>query len=217
MKTVLGIFCKQPIPGKVKTRLAADIGAESAAGLYEAFLRDILDRLRDVAEAVMLSYTPDTPASRAYFQRLAGTPVRLIPQRNGDLGERLWGFLEDVRAQQKVIVIGSDSPTITRAHIQQAFAALDRHDAVLGRSEDGGYYLIGLDRTAAGLFDNIDWSTPAVFEQQRHRLHSAGFSTAELAPIPEVDTIEDLHKLIADPMLSECGHTCRVLDELKLR
>jgi uncharacterized protein len=217
MKTLLGIFCKQPVPGKVKTRLAVDIGEEAAAQLYEAFLLDILDRLRGVAEGVVMCYTPDTPAAREYFHHLAGTSVGLVPQQDGDLGARLAGFFDYARAPQKVTVIGSDSPTITRAHIQQSFTFLERSDAVLGRSEDGGYYLVGLRNLRPGLFDDIDWSTCAVFEQQQQRFSAAGFSTAELPPIPEVDTIEDLHRLISHPMLSECEHTCRVLDELKLR
>jgi uncharacterized protein len=217
MKTALGIFCKQPIPGTVKTRLAADIGDEAAARLYEAFLTDIVERLRSVAQGVVLCYTPDTPDAREYFQQLAGAFVGLVPQRGDDLGERLAGFFGYAGDPEKVTVIGSDTPTITRAHIQESFAVLDRYDAVLGRSEDGGYYLVGLRGYRAGLFDDIDWSTSVVFEQQRARFSAAGFETAELSPIPEVDTIEDLHKLIEDPMLSECKHTCRVLDELKLR
>jgi len=244
MKTVLGIFCKHPLPGNVKTRLAATIGNEPAARLYEAFLRDLVGRLRSAADMVLLCYTPDNEQTERYVSSLAGAGIGVVPQAQGDLGQRLALFFDhakqtpplllrprwydwqlkrlkrrlksDVRPLRQ-IVIGSDCPTITRTRIRQAHAALNTHDAVLGRSDDGGYYLIGLNRTVDGLFDDIDWSTPLVFEQQRDRLESAGFTVKELEPIPEVDTIEDLHQLLKHPMLSECEHTCRVLEELKLR
>ena len=218
METVLGIFCKQPIPGKVKTRLAADVGAEPAARLYEAMLTDIVDRLRGTADERVLCYAAQQPDDRDFFERLGDGDYRVVPQVDGDLGRRLTAFFVDAfwDGPRKVIVIGSDCPTITRARICQAGECLDQREAVIGAASDGGYYLIGLRRPVAGLFDDVDWSTPAVFEQQTGRFFDAGIVPYPLAPIPEVDTIDDLALLREHPLLEQCFHTHRVLDDLDL-
>ena len=219
MQTVLGIFCKQPIPGKVKTRLAASVGTERAARLYEAMLTDVVDRLRETADERVLCYASQQADEHDYFERLGDGDYRCVPQVDGDLGRRLTAFFVDAfrDGPRKVIVIGSDCPTITRARIRQAGECLNQRDAVLGAAADGGYYLIGLRRPVAGAFDNIDWSTPAVFDQQTKRLFDAGIIPYPLAPIPEIDTIDDLALLREHPMLEHCLHTRHVLKELDLQ
>lgn len=219
MKTVLGIFCKHPIPGTVKTRLAAGIGDEAATSLYEAFLTDIVERMRDAADERVLCYAPGDAGATSYFDQLAGGDYRLLPQAEGDLGDRLAAFFTQMfkEGRRKVIVIGSDCPTMTAVSIWQAEHELERRDAVLGKSHDGGYYLIGLGRLAAELFSDIDWSTSAVYHQQKNRLLGAGYSTGRLLPIPEVDTIDDLSRLIDHHMLEHCPNTRRVLKDLNLR
>ena len=185
METVLGIFCKQPIPGKVKTRLAADVGAEPAARLYEAFLTDLVDRLRETADERILCYAALQPDDHVTTLRDSVTaPIGLSGKSTAiwDDGWRRSSRTRSRHGPRKVIVIGSDCPTITRARIRQASECLDGREAVIGGAADGGYYLIGLRRPVAGLFDDIDWSTPAVFDQQsraalRRRHHSVSFGT----------------------------------------
>lgn len=221
METALGIFCKQPIPGTVKTRLAADIGEEPAARLYEAFLTDIVERMREAAEERILCYAPDDSGARAYFDQISRGDYRLLPQAEGDLGDRLAAFFTQMfhEGRRKVIVIGSDSPTIGKEWIDVSFRLLGRGEeiveAVLGQSADGGYYLIGLRGDADGLFAGIDWSTSSVYEQQKQRLEEAGFLVKRLNPIPEVDTLDDLARL-SNEDLSCCEQTRRVLGELNL-
>ena len=218
METVLGIFCKHPIPGQVKTRLAKDIGDEAAARLYEAFLTDLVDRMRTVGDERILCYAPAEGDSQAYFAVLAGSDYGVMPQVDGDVGDRLAAFFDMVLddCPRKVIVVGSDSPTISTAIVNRAADELDRRDAVLGSTDDGGYYLIGLRRTARHLFDGIDWSTSAVYDQQHQRLDDVGFTTTPFVPVPEVDTLDDLNRLLVHPLLDGCRHTLRVLDELHL-
>lgn len=219
MKTVLGIFCKQPVPGHVKTRLASEIGDEPAARLYEAFLTDVVERLGTAGDHRILCYASDHHTSPDYFRRFAATRYQIHPQVDGNLGNRLKVFFasEFLQGADRVIVIGSDCPTIAPGVIQQAATELDRSDAVLGRSDDGGYYLIGLRRMSDDLFTGIDWSTSAVYDQQTRRLTNAGLTISTLPPIPEVDTPADLERLRDHPLLAECPNTNRVLSEIPRR
>lgn len=216
METVLGIFCKQPISGKVKTRLAADLGDEFAAALYEAFLRDVVERFRTTADDRILCYAPNEALARDYFDHLSSGDYRLLPQVEGDLGGRLAAFFNRALegGPRKVVVIGSDSPTLTTARIREVCDELEQYDSVLGMTPDGGYHLIGLRRITDGLFDRIDWSTSSVFDQQQQRLDEAGFSLRRLSSIHDIDTIDDLQRLRRDPALELCPQTSRVLEQL---
>src|SRR5690606_1024932 len=132
----------------------------------------IVERMREAADERILCYAPDDAGARAYFDRISRGDYRLVPQAEGDLGDRLAAFFTQMfhEGRRKVIVIGSDSPTIGTGRIDVSFRLLGRGEeiveAVLGQSADGGYYLIGLRRDADGLFAGIDWSTSSVFAQQ---------------------------------------------------
>ena len=221
METVLGIFCKQPIPGKVKTRLAKDIGDEAAARLYEAFLTDIVERMRETADRRILCYTPNNADAAAYFTELSRGDFDLVTQSDGDLGDRLEAFFSEQfkEGHRKVIVIGSDSPTIRAGRIRVCFSKLGRGvgmvDAILGKSCDGGYYLIGLQRIADDIFDGIEWSTASVYDAQLVRLKEAEYLVGSLTSIPEVDTIDDLSRLTPEE-LNFCQNTQNVLRDLNL-
>lgn len=218
METVLGIFCKQPIPGMVKTRLASDIGEMAAARLYEAFLNDIVERMSGEADRRILCYAPDDPAAHSYFESLGGDDYGMTPQVPGDLGERLSAFFQAavVDNRQRAIVIGSDSPTLSVQTIRTSFGELQKTDAVLGRSDDGGYYLVGLGDFHHRLFEGIDWSTSAVYDQQLRNMEGVGFSVTTLPAVPDIDTVDDLQELRHHPQLKHCSHTHRVLQELDL-
>lgn len=190
----LGVFVKQPIAGRVKTRLAERLGAQFAADLYAAFTADVIEAVRDAADARTLCYWPPTPAARAYFAQLARDDFSLWPQPAGPLGERLREFFRHCFAQGagRVVAIGSDSPTLPPRLVGDAFDRLQAADCVLGPASDGGYYLIGLRADQPELFDQIEWSTPRVLEQTVARAKAAGLSLATLPPWYDVDTAEDL-------------------------
>src|SRR5688500_17515080 len=140
-------IAKQPAPGQTKTRLSPPLSLPAAAELYEAFLRDTLALMRTVADVQPgLVYWPETAG--AYFQALA-PDFFLLPQTGDDLGARLDHALTHCLLQRgagKVVIMDTDSPTLPAAYLALAFARLDTADVVLGPCDDGGYYLIGLNR-----------------------------------------------------------------------
>src|SRR5690606_6809573 len=107
------------------------------------------------------------PESLAVFSELAQPHWQVVPQADGDLGERMRRFFEAafIAGAQRVVLIGSDSPTLPRERLDEAFRKLSTCDVVLGPSDDGGYYLIGCARPIDAIFKDISWSTPQVFEQ----------------------------------------------------
>lgn len=198
MRRVLGVFAKEPRPGTVKSRLAAAIGPDAAARLYEAFLRDFLPRLESLPFARVLAFTPDT--SEPFFHRLAGGRFELEPQTSGDLGERMAAFFRQrfEIGDKPAVLIGSDSPDLPLDRIDEAFRLLASHDLVLGPSDDGGYYLIGMSRMIPEIFTGIDWSTPGVFDQTMRQASTLSVKPALLEPWYDVDEPNDLRRLAAN-------------------
>jgi rSAM/selenodomain-associated transferase 1 len=190
-----GIFAKYWEPGQVKTRLAAEIGPEHAALFHRVCLETLLRRFSRIADRRILAFTP---AGRATdFACIVPPGWQLAPQTSDDLGRRIEHYFTSafVAGASRVILIGSDSPTLPEPVIVEAFDSLNEHDVVLGPTDDGGYYLIGLSRLVPRLFDDIDWSTPAVWSQTLDRLHSIDQSHHVLPPRYDVDTPADLARL----------------------
>ena len=199
---ILAVFAKQPAPGKVKTRLAASLGSETAADVYRAFLEDLFERFRTIAEERVVAYTPD--GARGFFERFAGAGYGLVEQGDGDLGERMRRLFEKYLSRRqrpsqsgdaRVVIIGSDSPTLPRERVQDAFALLAEHDVVLGPATDGGYYLIGCRRMIPELFEAIDWGTSKVLSQTIARLSETTRRLGLLDPWYDVDTIAEWQML----------------------
>ena len=194
----LVILAREPRPGLVKSRLAAEIGEEMAAALYRAFILDTLDLcVRVAAGARYLAFTPDGAAEA--FAAIAGDRFRRIPQGAGDLGERI---LRSVRRLfddgiGRAVAVGSDSPTLPPVLVEEALDALERRDVVLGPSLDGGYYLIGIREGDGALFDGIPWGTADVFHATVRRVRERRRALAVLPPWYDVDTAADLKVLRA--------------------
>jgi uncharacterized protein len=187
---VLGLFAKRPTPGEVKTRLAAATSPDWAAAVASAFLHDSIDRLAAVDARRVLAYAPDD--AEAYFAALAGDRFRLVPQGEGDLGRRMGAFFEDQLrgGAVAVVLVGTDSPTLPLAYVEQAFRELDGADVVLGPATDGGYYLIGCARRQP-LFADIPWSSPHVLSETIARLTNLKSRLALLPPWYDIDTLTD--------------------------
>ena len=199
---ILVVFAKEPVPGKVKTRLAETLGADAAAEIYLAFLADLRDRFRTTADNRYVAYTPG--AARTFFAQFFGDDYRLVPQGDGDLGERMARVFEThLRGEHvgregtgvRVVVVGSDSPTLPLGRVRDAFALLAENDVVLGPACDGGYYLVGCRRPAERLFDDIDWGKSLVLLETVQRLSGGSMRLALLDPWYDVDTIEDWQML----------------------
>jgi rSAM/selenodomain-associated transferase 1 len=187
----LGLFAKQPVPGRVKTRLAAATSADWAARVADAFLRDTIERLAAVPVRRALAYAP--PEAEAYFVNLVRGRFVLRPQADGDLGRRLAAFVaEELSAgAERVVLVGADSPTVPPAYLEQAFAALERADVVLGPAMDGGYYLLGCARRLPPLFEGIGWGGHRVLLESVARLSDPSWRLAVLPPWYDVDTLDD--------------------------
>jgi hypothetical protein len=194
MDTVLGLMAKEPVAGRVKTRLAAGTSPAFAARVAEAFLLDQLERLQVVAARRLLVYDP--PAAAAYFRSACPPGWELSPQTPGDLGTRLRAIFaaQFDRGAHAVVLVGTDSPTLPMALIAAAFERLADHDLVLGPATDGGYYLIGLRQPKLTLFEGIDWGTATVLAQTVARLEE-GARLALLPPWYDVDTLDDWQAL----------------------
>ncbi|MEK7255123.1 MAG: TIGR04282 family arsenosugar biosynthesis glycosyltransferase, partial [Bacteroidota bacterium] len=195
MKNALLIFIKNPRLGKVKTRLAATLGAENALKIYLALLERTRQAALQVAADKYLFYSDfvdETDEWRA-ADFLKKIQRGNDPEYSGQaLGERMANaFAEVLPAHEKAIIIGSDLPGLTGEILADAFAKLDHADFVIGQAEDGGYYLLGMKEFQPAVFQEISWSTPLVFEQTIERILSLGKSFATLPVLPDIDTAED--------------------------
>jgi uncharacterized protein len=194
-RRVLGLFAKWPEPGRVKTRLAAATSPAFAADVALAFLRDLTERFGAVADRRVLVFAPTDAGP--LFAEVVRDRFALVPQADGDLGRRLSSFIESELAAgaDAVVVIGSDSPTLPLAHVEQAFAELRRADVVLGPATDGGYYLVGCRSRVPPIFEDIAWSGPTVLAESITRLADPTWRLALLPPWYDVDTLDDCRML----------------------
>lgn len=195
------VFAKPPRPGRAKTRLAVHLGAEAAAGLARAFLTDTWHAVCALPWAQPVLAV--TEASEDLLALAGDAPVWL--QGEGDLGAKMGGIAAEALRQgfACVILLGADTPGLPAGHLHVLFERLRTHDAVMGPSDDGGFYALGLRRTEADLLATLPWSAPETAARTRARLLERGFSLAEAPPWFDVDEPGDLHRL--QRMLRE-GH-----------
>ena len=192
---VLAVFVKEPRPGTVKSRLAAAIGPEAAAGVYRAIAGEVMRRTaprRDEYDRVVVF---DPPSAGAAIGEWLGVPDdTLLPQSTGDIGARMERAFEDLfqRGARRVALVGTDVPALTFEDVLVALESLDEHDVVLGPATDGGYYLIALKRPEPELFRGIAWSSGEVLAATLDRAARRGLSVRMLRAIGDVDTVEDL-------------------------
>jgi rSAM/selenodomain-associated transferase 1 len=210
----LAVMAKAPRPGKVKTRLSPPLTSEQAAALNACFLRDTIASIRDATlespAELVISYTPE--GEEAAFCGILDEGTLLLPQRGDGFGERLLATAQDLFTCgfSAVCLIDSDSPTVPTSEYIDAAATLLKHGdrVVLGASEDGGYYLFGLQTPTARLFEEIAWSTAAVAAQTRERAAEAGLAVEELRRWYDVDNIDSLGQLYAE-LFSPATHAQR--------
>lgn len=182
------IFIKNPILGTAKTRLAQSIGNEKALEVYRKLL-SITRKVSRVVRAKRYLYynrfidTQDDWSEVDFFKKI---------QADGNLGTKMKVAFREVSAiADKVIIIGSDCPTISSSLIEDAFDILEIHDVVVGPSPDGGYYLLGMKKCHDALFENIEWSTPKVLNQTVSTAEEMGLTVHLLPQHNDIDTIED--------------------------
>ncbi len=182
------LFVKEPCPGKVKTRLHGCCSPQQAAALYRAFIQDSATILAASAAVLkVVAYAPVTAAA-AIRRLLNPDKFEFIPQPEADLGGRMDRLLHWSmgRGARRTVIIGSDSPSLPPAYIDQALELLKEHEVVLGPSTDGGYYLVGQSSPNGAIFVDIDWSTGRVLEQTLDKVGTR--SLGLLPPWYDVDT-----------------------------
>ncbi len=193
----LAIMAKAPRVGAVKTRLCPPLRPPEAAELARCFLLDAVDRVRMVAGArPILGYAPVEAQSQ--FEEVA-PGFALVPQHDGDLGERQLHLIDDILrlGLQAALVIGTDSPTLPRECLDEAVGLVMAPDVdvVLGPTVDGGYYLIGMRAPHPALFEHMSWSTSTVLGRTLDRAQRQGLRVACLPTWFDVDTGADLERL----------------------
>jgi uncharacterized protein len=197
LKKALLIFVKLPIAGKVKTRLAKDIGNKQAALFYAAFVEDLLARVNKSKIETLIFFDPDE--STPDYNKWLGDR-RITPQRGKDLGERMLNAFKDAftLGYEKCVLTGSDLPDLSTSTIKKGLFSLDEYPVCIGPAKDGGYYLIGFQaETLTDIpFTNICWSTPHVFEETMQKFESVKLEPYVLPEHSDIDTLEDLMSLL---------------------
>ncbi len=190
-------MAKVPRAGNVKTRLQPFLAAEQCRTLAEAFLFDTINKTRNVCDELIIAFAP--AHEKSYFAGLPNENLTLIEQKGADLGEKMFNAYEfafSVNSDVKVLMIGTDSPTFPANFIKQAFEVLESNaEIVLGKSEDGGFYLIGLKKTLPSLFDSIEWGSPLVYEQIMRNIEKLKIKPELIPDWYDVDNSRDLTRL----------------------
>lgn len=192
----IGLFVRAPVIGTVKTRLASSVGPAAALTLYETLVRGQIKALRQSIIAWQLIADGDLFLIPKDWKIGADA---VIPQSDGDLGQRMLSFLHTIPPENHRIIIGSDLPDIDSTYLQQAESALATNDIVIGPCGDGGYGLIGFSAgvpVLAELFCDMPWSTDAVLRTTYDRIQRAGYRVSVLPMVHDVDTITDLRVLL---------------------
>ena len=193
------IFLKAPRPGCVKTRLARELGAVPACEAYQQMVDCLLANLATLPQ-VELCLTPDDAAEE--IAKWARPGWRMRPQGNGDLGLRLVRAFDRSFSEgaARVLIIGSDCPTITVEDIHAGWDSLKQNEVVLGPAADGGYWLIGLRKRQPFLFENVAWSTSTVLTATLRKMEKAGLRTHLLRTRRDIDSRADWEAFLKDPV-----------------
>lgn len=195
------MFLKSPRPGSVKTRLAAGLDAEAAAAIAVVLIDRTMAALSEFGGRVELRFTPDDAGDE--IRRWGAKAWRAVPQGEGDLGQRLERAVAAAFAEgeTRVLVVGTDCPGLSAEDLDEALRILEDRDVVLGPSEDGGYWLIGLRLPLPELFAGVAWSTDTVCETTRRRAVEGGRSVGLLRRQLDVDTLEDWRRWLREQPL----------------
>ncbi|MGE0128575.1 MAG: TIGR04282 family arsenosugar biosynthesis glycosyltransferase [Blastocatellales bacterium] len=201
LKEALVVMAKAPREGEVKTRLFGALSPEEARRLYVAFLGDTFALMEEVMEerenlTLALCYTPE--GEEEAFEEVEREGSLMLPQRGDNLGERLTNCFADLFALgfESVAVIGADSPTLPGEYVFDAFDCFETDDdVVIGPTEDGGYYLVGMRKLHRRIFEEVPWGEANALDATINRAKEAELDLTLLPEWYDVDTPEDLERL----------------------
>ena len=199
MSKAIAVFAKAPLSGRVKTRLRTCMSSAQAAELHAAFVTDIWRRLTVLSGVNRYLYCDQAWEP---FEELAG-PEHFAVQHGVDLGARMLNCMKElsVRRHDRILLLGSDSPTLPIAHIEQAFAALDCTDTVLGPTDDGGYYAVGCRRPETRMFADVTWSSKDTLRETEAVFRACELTVSLLPEWYDVDTEFELARLASEPVV----------------
>ena len=191
------VFAREPLLGKVKSRLAIEIGAQEALAVYRAMLARLGQLLTQAQIASWDLWVTSNCSHKDFLSICNKTNIYL--QNGQDLGARMDGAIQQTLRQENVesvVLIGTDCPALTERYLDQALLALDSGtDVVLGPAEDGGYVLVGMRRPITALFEDIPWGTDQVMSRTLEALKANELSYELLDTLWDVDRPEDLVRL----------------------
>lgn len=218
------VFCKAPIPGEVKTRLTPFLSPQAACEVHRHLTKRTVKEATATPDSHTTLYVGSQPDHAFFHTLLAEYPCALRVQSGDNLGERMGQALQESlrdAGTEKVVLIGSDCPVLTADHLSQAFAALDHASMVFYPTEDGGYGLIGVNKTApeqwGRALENIDWGTEHVLKQTCERLIEHRLSYKLLPELWDLDTPAELERCLDLPDFADLQRALASLDSLSSR
>jgi hypothetical protein len=199
----VALFVRVPVPGRVKTRLATDLGNEGACNLYRAMVTDILSNITSCGLPLFLFH--DGKEDSELPKEWSKESFKVLAQQSGSIGERMAAAFEYCFAENiaQVILVGSDIPGLDSRIILEASAALESHDAAIAPAADGGYCLVAFKQQTftSAVFRNIPWSTDQVLRVTLERCNEYKLAVMLLKTLQDIDTIDDLKAYCLAPPL----------------
>lgn len=190
LKSALIIFVRNPVLGKVKTRLAATLGNERALEIYKLLLAHTNEISKNLSAAKYVFYedfvnTNDMWQNDVYRKKL---------QAGNNLGERMRNAFDELfqKGYEKIIIVGSDCYELTSDILNEAFYSLTKTDVVIGPAKDGGYYLLGMNHFVPQLFEDKKWSSNSVYTDTVNQIKALNKSFTSLAILSDVDEEKDI-------------------------
>jgi rSAM/selenodomain-associated transferase 1 len=191
------IMAKVPLAGNVKTRLQTILSPAQCAAFAGCLLRDTVKKTETLPHQAIIAYTP--PEKRDFFDGICGQSTIFVEQSGADLGERMFNAFRFAfqRKFDSVVMIGTDSPTFPAGFIEQAFEFLETDaEIVLGKTSDGGFYLIALrDAAKKEIFEAVEWSSEKTFAQVCRNIKNLNLNLREIPEWYDIDEENDLNQL----------------------
>jgi len=191
---------KAPRPGFVKTRLTPSLTKEEAAVFYTCLIKDTFLNIGLSGQSIDVIACVAKHEANAELSDIIPEKVAVTCQKDGDLGQKMYAAFVDAFASgcRRVVMIGSDSPDMPKEYIAEAFLLLKayKESLILGPSEDGGYYLIGLGTAKEAIFKGVDWGTSAVLSETLEIAKREGIDAKLLPKWYDVDSFEDIGRLL---------------------
>ncbi len=193
--TAIIVFTRFPVEGKVKTRLAINMGNKFAVLFYRVCAEHTfkeLVKIKETGSKLFLFCSEENEIEQV--MKWAGNNFNYYSQQGNDLGLKMYNAFDTVfrKGYKKVIIIGTDAPDVSMNIVQSAISVLDNYNVVIGPANDGGYYLLGFKLKLIDLFSGIEWSSSSVFDDTIEKLKNSKINYFMLDELIDIDTLEDL-------------------------